>query len=398
MIQKQFLYCVLLWGLSLLVTPTDLQAQGQLVPSLVNESIFPIQEKHTHGSSIVGLPNGDLLSVWFEGSGERNADDVLLMGARKKAGQPLWSRPFEMADTPGIPDCNPVLFLNQKGELFLVWIAVMANEWENSILRVRRSTQFETDGAPIWNWQDNILLKPGNEFVEEVRLKFKDLPDAHLGWSAYAPEYEKLIVEASKDSKKTSMGWMTRIKPLVTEDRIILPLYSDGFNFSMMAISEDSGESWKPSLPLIGKGPIQPALIQKKNGEILAMLRDAGDAPTMIQQSKSEDQGQSWTTAQKTEFPNTASVELLLLEDGRWWMVSNDIQDGRYQLALWISSNEGVSWSQAKYLELDSSKQGKFSYPAIIQDENGLVHLTYSKHLKEGKTIQYRLLDPNQIH
>lgn len=390
-----FKFLLILAGISL---PCFLKAQNRLVPSLANESIFPLQGKHTHASSIVALPNGDLLTVWFEGSGERKSDDVLLMGSRKIKGEKSWSQAFLMADTPGIPDCNPVLFLNQKDELFLVWIAVQANEWEHSILRLRRSKSYEKEGAPIWHWQDNILLKPGDEFAEEVNLKFKELPSSNLGWAAYAPEYEDLIIEASKDSKKTSLGWMTRIKPLINEDRIILPLYSDGFNFSMMAISEDQGETWKPSLPLVGKGPIQPALIQKENGEIIAMLRDSGDAPSRIQQSISKDQGESWSVAKKTNFPNTASVELIKLSDGRWWMIGNDISDGRYQLALWISSDEGITWSDPQYLESDSSRQGSFSYPAIIQDNQGQVHLTYSKHLKQGKTIQYRLLDPNQIH
>lgn len=378
--------------------PNSALGQGDLLNSTVNESIFPLQEKHTHASSIVALPNGDLLTVWFEGSGERKADDVLLMGARKKSGEQGWSAPFLMADTPGIPDCNPVLFLNQSGELFLVWIAVLANEWEHSILRVKRSQDYQKEGAPDWYWQDNIFLKPDSEFAEEVEKKWADLPPTHLGWATYAPTYESLILEASKDSKKRSIGWMTRIKPLMVGNRIILPLYSDGFNFSMMAISEDQGNTWKPSLPLVGKGPIQPALIQKNNGEILAMLRDSGDAPPKIQQSISKDLGQSWTVARKTDFPNTASVELLELQDGRWWMVGNDLYDGRYQLALWISSDEGEHWSPAQYLEFDPTHNGKFSYPALIQDSKGLVHLTYSKHLKEGKTIQYRMLDPNLIH
>lgn len=390
-------YAIALLILGCSLIPIFSHGQGEMVKSSVNESIFPLQEKHTHASSIVALPNGDLLTVWFEGSGERKADDVLLMGARKKSGEQEWSTPFLMADTPGIPDCNPVLFLNQSGELFLVWIAVLANEWEHSILRLKRSRDYQKDGAPDWYWQDNIFLKPGVEFTEEVAKKFEELPPAHLGWATYAPKYEDLIFEASKDSKKRSIGWMTRIKPLIIDNRIILPLYSDGFNFSMMAISEDQGNTWKPSLPLVGKGPIQPALIQKNNGEILAMLRDSGDAPPKIQQSISKDLGQSWTAARKTDFPNTASVELLELEDGRWWMVGNDLYDGRYQLALWISSDEGEHWSPAQYLEYDSTHNGKFSYPALIQDSKGLVHLTYSKYLNEGKTIQYRLLDPTQI-
>ena len=86
---------------------------------LSEEYIFPFQNEHVHGSSIVMLPNGDLLAAWFQGHGERTADDVRIMGARLKKGTKAWTTPFLMADTKGIPDCNPVLFLNRKGKLFL---------------------------------------------------------------------------------------------------------------------------------------------------------------------------------------------------------------------------------------------------------------------------------------
>lgn len=361
-------------------------------------AIFPAQPEHAHGSSIVALPNGDLLAAWFQGSGERTADDVKILGARKAKSSFTWSAPFLMADTPGIPDCNPVLFLNSKNELTLVWIAVLGNQWEQSLLRTRKSTSFDKPGAPVWSWQDNIILKPGEEFVTETEKRFKELPESHHGWSAYAPSYEKLTLEATKDSRKRSIGWMTRIKPLVDGERIILPLYSDGFNFSLMAISEDSGETWKPSLPLVGRGPIQPALAVRKNGDIVAMLRDAGDGPPFIQQSISKDQGKSWSAATKTKFPNTASVELLKLADGRWVMIGNDIHDGRYQLALWVSNDEGVNWStNPYYLENDTTKNGGFSYPALIQDSNGLIHITYSSHMPNGKTIIYKSINPELL-
>ncbi|RIW13200.1 exo-alpha-sialidase [Algoriphagus lacus] len=371
-------------------------------PTLVTESsleIFAPQDEHVHGSSLVALPNGDLLAVWFQGSGERTADDVRLMGSRKAKTSSTWSAPFLMADTPGIPDCNPVIFLNSKQELTLVWIAVLGNRWENSILRTRKSKNYLQTGAPIWNWQDNILLQPGEEFVKEVQNRFNELPESNLGWSQYAPSYEKLILEAVEDSKKRSIGWMTRIKPLVIGDKIILPLYSDGFNFSMMAISDDSGETWKPSLPLVGKGPIQPALALRNNGELVAMLRDSGDGPTFIQQSISKDQGKTWTAAIKTSIPNTASVELLRLADGRWLMIGNDLHDGRYRLALWTSLDEGLTWStNPYYLENDKDKKGSFSYPSLIQDSNGTVHISYSKHFPTGKTIQYKSINPVKIN
>ena len=83
-------------------------------PKPVGELIFPLQEKHVHSSSIVELPNGDLLVCWFKGSGERWSNDVFIQGARLRKGESKWSEPFLMADTPGQPDCNPMMFLNQE--------------------------------------------------------------------------------------------------------------------------------------------------------------------------------------------------------------------------------------------------------------------------------------------
>ena len=48
----------------------------------VQVEIFPLVMDHSHGSTIAELPNGDLLAAWFQGSGERWADDVRIMGAR----------------------------------------------------------------------------------------------------------------------------------------------------------------------------------------------------------------------------------------------------------------------------------------------------------------------------
>lgn len=361
--------------------------------------IFPKQPKHAHGSSIVQLPNGDMLAAWFQGSGERKANDVVILGARLTKGSKSWSEPFLMADTPNLPDCNPVLFLNQKGKLFLVWIAVQANEWENSILRVRTSTDFSGKGAPKWGWQDNILLNPGIEFEEEVAKRFKEMPDLERGWATYAPEYDHMIIDAAKDRKKRTTGWMTRIKPLLFADgRVVLPLYSDGFNFSLMAISKDFGETWEPSLPLVGRGPIQPALIQKKDGSLMAYMRDSGDAPTLVHTSESKDLGQTWTASVKTDIPNTASVEMLQLKDGRWAFLGNDIQDGRYKLSLYLSDDEGKTWKWKVRLEDKEKNAGGYSYPSMIMGSEGLVHISYSSHEKQnGNSIKYVVVNPNKI-
>ncbi len=380
-------------------TITSGQTKLTATPKISEGLIFPAQKGHTHGSSLVELPNGDQLAAWFQGSGERQADDVRIMGARLKKGSKQWSEPFLMADTPHLPDCNPVLFLNHEKKLFLVWIAVQANRWEQSILRVRTSTDFGGDAAPAWNWQDNILLKPGDEFAEEVEAKLKSLPELPHGWAEYAPRYDQMIAEAATDPAKRSIGWMTRIKPLLLGNRkIVLPLYSDGFNFSLMAVSNDDGATWQPSLPLVGRGPIQPALAQKKNGHLVAYLRDSGDWPTRVQISESADGGQSWSVATKTDIPNTASVGLLALRDGAWAFVGNDIEDGRYRLALFLSEDEGESWKWKTYLEDEPEGGGSFSYPCLTQGADGLLRITYSYSIGgKGESIKYVVVDPKAI-
>ncbi len=363
------------------------------------ELIFPAQQEHTHGSSIVMLPDGDLLAAWFQGSGERNADDVRIMGARLKKGAKSWTTPFLMADTKGIPDCNPVLFLNRNGKLFLFWVAVQANKWEDAILRFRTSTNYQGDEAPVWEWQDNILLKPNDNFVIEVEKRFKELPKNEAGWASFAPSYETMIKEASKDLLKRSIGWMTRIHPITLESgRILLPLYSDGLNFSMVAISDDNGETWRPSLPIVGRGPIQPALAVKKNGDIVAYMRDSGDAPTRVQNSISKDNGESWSTAFKTEILNEASVEICVLKDGKWAFVGNDSNDGRYRFSIYLSDDEGATWKWKELIEFDPTKKGSFSYPCLIQTKDGLLNISYSYSLgSHQESIKHVVIDPANI-
>lgn len=377
---------------------------GQIVPGS-HEAIkravllFAPQNEHAHGSSLAELPNGDMLAAWFQGSGERKADDVRIMGARLKKGESSWSKPFIMADTYQLPDCNPVLFLNNKGTLFLAWIAVVANKWENSVLVYKTSVNFLQAGPPAWNRESNIFLKPGDDFLSEVKKKMKELPESNAGWSAYAPKYEDLILEASGDITKRSMGWMTRIPPLILkEGKILLPLYSDGFNFSLVAISEDEGLTWRPSLPLVGKGNVQPSLVLKKNGDMVAYMRDNGDGPAKVQISFSADQGESWTAAQKTDIPNTASVQVIVLKNGNWAFIGNVLDNGRNQLNLWISTDEGVSWKATMFLENEAPGKGSFSYPSMLQGSDGQLHITYSYQLADKlESIKYVVVNPDLV-
>jgi predicted neuraminidase len=362
--------------------------------------IFPLQEKHTHACSFLELPNGDMLAAWYAGSGERSADDVKILGSRLRKGTRSWSDSFLLADTPGLPDCNPVLFMNGQNKLFLVWIAVEANMWEFSILRLKTSADYLNAGAPIWNWQDNILLKPDDRFASEIASKLSIIEKNETAIPENILHYDSLLRQESRDPGKRSIGWMTRIQPIRLQGRrLLLPLYSDRYSLSLIAISDDDGATWRAGLPIVGRGNVQPALVQKKNGHILAFMRDNGNQPSRVQVSESDDQGESWTASRKTEIPNTASVELKVLQDGRWAFVGNDIDDGRYQFSLYLSDDEGKSWKWKKAIESVPKGEGSFSYPCLLQTKDGLLHISYSYSLgKKGESIKYIVVDPSTIN
>lgn len=176
-------------------------------PAIQSEPIFPPQGKHCHGSSVVEAKNGDLIACWFYGSGERSANDVQVQGARLRKGAKEWSPVFTMADTPDHPDCNPTLFIDSKDRLWLFWVVVQANKWEQCLLKYRRAENYKKDGPPDWSWQDVILLQPGEEFAKTTEEKFKELNVEEPMWAEYAQQYTTMLIDASKDRIKRQLGW-----------------------------------------------------------------------------------------------------------------------------------------------------------------------------------------------
>jgi predicted neuraminidase len=375
----------------ILVTITAFGRQTEIL-------IFPLQEKHVHSSSLVECPNGDLLACWFHGSGERRANDVLIQGARLKKGASSWSPIFLLADTPNLPDCNPVLFIDRAKELCLFWIVVRAEGWQHSLLKYRTSTDYENEGPPIWEWQDVILLQPGDRFTVAIQSAFAQLDQESDMWAEYARTYSGQIVEASKDKIKRQTGWMTRIHPLtLPSGRILLPLYSDGYNLGLVAISDDMGTTWRASAPMVGYAPIQPTLVRKRNGTLVAYMRDSGDAHRVLQ-SESTDEGETWSAARSTDILNPgSSLEVIALADGRWVMLYNDTEDGRHSLALALSEDEGASWPWKRHVENHPQGKGRYAYPSIIQGNDGRLHMTYSYHVEDGRAIKYVAVDIDWI-
>jgi predicted neuraminidase len=406
--------------------------------------IFEPIDLHVHGASVVELPNGDLLAAWFEGSGERWADDVLIKGARLRMGASGWSEPFVLADTAGFPDINPVLFIDGRDRLWLLWYTVLANLWETSLPKYRISTNYTmAEGPPEWDWQEVLHVKPGDstergiqpgdrfvrsvgeqaaayrEYLEESGFfadEGEESGDRLARWESRATD---VMARASgtdlmreghlyhEDGTHTvrpmgfplmrRIGWQTYNKPAILDGgRMIVPLYSDGFSFSLMAITDDWGDTWTFSEPLVGLGNIQAAIAQRADGGLVAYMRDNGPPPKRLHVSESRDRGETWSRVEDSDLPNPGSgCDLVTTRNGHWLLVYNDSERGRHSLAAAISDDEGKTWKWKRRLELDSREDGaaRSHYPAVIQGSDGTFHLVYSHHFEDRperrRTVKY---------
>ncbi len=121
-----------------------------------------------------------------------------------------------------------------------------------------------------------------------------------------------------------------------------------------MAISDDRGVTWTTSRPLIGFGNIQPSLVRKNDGALVAFMRDNG-SHHRIRLSTSSDDGVSWSPVTDSSFPNPgAGIEAIRLANGHWALIYNDLPRGRHSLAVTVSDDEGVSWKWTRHLERDA--------------------------------------------
>jgi predicted neuraminidase len=406
----------------------------------ISNIIFPYQNEHVHGSTIVELPNGDLLSAWFQGSGERWADDVKIIGSRLSKGDTTWSETFVMADVPEFPDINPIMFIDPQQRLWLMWYPVIANQWETSIPMYRLSSNYSDSGAPIWSWQDVLFVKAGDKtergiqpkdlFVEQVSNQLQEyeqylnsslmpqIPDSlkkslQTEWKKYKTKMDSLskgknmlragrIREGDKETDSQlgypltrRIGWQTKNKPVFLGKRMILPLYSDGFDCSLFAITDNGGQDWTYSNPVLGGAGIQPTIAIGKDSTLVAYLRDNGPPPHRMQRTESHDKGVTWSIAKDDLLPNPgAGFDLVTLSTGEWLMVFNDTERGRYNLTVALSDDEGTSWKWKKSIENDTRQEKTTSshYPAVIEGADGRIHISYSYHrndISPGKTIKY---------
>ena len=301
-----------------------------------------------------------------------------------------------MADTPEFPDTNCCMIIDPQERLWLFWPTIQANLWESALMNYKISTDYQEAGKPpVWSISKVLHMKPGEAFPEQVRTKMAAYLNNRV--TPRAIEWAYNIFQQADDKLTRRLGWFTRAHPYITDKgRMLVGLYSDGFDFSLVAYTDDWGNSWQFSDPIVGGGNIQPSFARKKDRTLVTYMRDNGPAPKRVHVSESKDEGETWSMVyDHPELKNPgAGLELMNLSDGRFLAIYNDTERGRHQLAVSISEDEGKTWKWTRYLEKVAPGKGEFHYPSIIQTDDGILHASYSYFVpdsqgKEVKSIKH---------
>jgi predicted neuraminidase len=154
-----------------------------------------------------------------------------------------------------------------------------------------------------------------------------------------------------------------------------------------MAISDDRGETWRAGQPLLGFGAIQPAVLRRNDGTLVAYMRENGPR-CRVRVAESNDEGETWDKVGVTDLPNPGSgLDGVRLASGNWALVYNDTLVGRNRLAVSLSTDEGRTWKHTRHLE--DHPQGSYHYPAITQGNDGMLHVVYSYFAEQGKSMKH---------
>ncbi len=180
---------------------------------------------------------------------------------------------------------------------------------------------------------------------------------------------------------------------LLASGNLLSPSSSEDNGWRLhMESSPDGGKTWQKT-PALNDGKqfsaIQPSVLFHPNGRLQLLCRSKNGR---VLEAWSEDGGTTWTELKATELPNPNSgTDAVTLQDGRQLLVYNHTPKGRSPLNVALSP-DGKRWQAAVVLENEPG--GEFSYPAVIQSRDGLVHITYTHHRKK---IRYVVLDPAKL-
>ena len=302
-----------------------------------------------HATTIVEAKDGTLVAAWFAGEAE-GKPDVSIWTARLVDGK--WTDPVRVAegiqdDGKRFPCWNPVLFQPKEGPLQLYYkVGPNPVEWWG-LLRL------SDDNGKTWG--------------EPRRL-----PEGILGPIKNKPVQLKdgtILSGSSAEGFKAAPSWRIHFER-----------------------SRDNGLTWEKvavEQPATGPASIQPSILLLKDGGLMSVGRTKN---SKVFSTVSHDQGSTWSKVTLTDLPNPNSgTDAVTLKDGRHLLIYNHTAKGRSPLNLAISK-DGLVWEAAMVLE--DEPKAEFSYPAIIQSADGLVHVTYTWKRKLAKHV---VIDPSKI-
>jgi predicted neuraminidase len=337
-----------------MLVPASAQAPPKRDPVLASEFVF---EKapfaSAHASTIAETRDG-LIAAWFGGTREGAADVGIWVARRlERRYDYQWTRPVEVAtgvqpDGTRYPCWNPVLFALRADELLLFYkVGPNPRTWWGLVRTSRDAGQ---------TWSDARRLPDG--ILGPIKNKPVRLFDGTL------------LAPSSTESPEQPSKWRVHFER-----------------------STDEGVTWtsaSPPPPTDGStvDAIQPSLLLHPGGKLQAVGRTRSG---QIFQTWSNDGGRVWTPLVLTSLPNPNSgIDAVTLRDGRQLIVYNHTREGRSPLNVAVS-RDGLTWESALVLEHEA---GEYSYPAVIQNAAGQVHITYTW---KRQRIKHVTIDPSRL-
>ncbi len=334
--------------LSLLLAASTFAADPAV---LTNEFIFdPNPVPSCHATTIVETKDHTMVAAWFAGTAE-GKPDVGIWTSRQVNGK--WSTPVEVAngvqaDSQRHPCWNPVLFQPSEGPLLLFYkIGPSPSTWWGML----RSS---ADNGKTWS--DATKLPDG--ILGPIKNKPVQLADGTL------------LSPTSTETNSKPSAWRVHFE-----------------------LSKDLGKTWTTSQPSsVGEPPvdaIQPSVLFLGGNQLLSLGRTRQKKLFSV---SSADQGKSWGSMSLIDLPNPNSgTDAVTMKDGRHLLIYNHTERGRSPLNLSLSK-DGKAWQAA--LVLENEPKAEFSYPAIIQTSDGLVHATYTW---KRKLVKHVVIDPAKL-
>lgn len=275
-----------------------------------------------------------------------------------------------------------------------IWVSRFVNGSWTAPVEVANGVQHKNLRYPTWN---PVLFNYG----DEIYLFYKDGPSPREWWGEYKISKDNGITWSRAIRLPEEIAGPIKNKPiLLANGDLICPSSTEDNGWQIhMEITSDRGLTWEKTPPLNdGKKyrVIQPTLLVHPGGKLQALCRSGNKK---IITTWSEDNGRTWTELEPLELtiPNSG-IDAVNLKDGRFVLIYNNVNPGnswgdRNILNLAVS-DDGINWKAGVLLENDPDKDTEYSYPAIIQTKDGMIHITYTWN---RKMIKHVVVDPAKL-